>query len=293
MSQWGQPGQPYGQPQQPQPPYGQQPQQPQQPYGQQPGFAPQQAPYAGPPPAQAQWGAMPQPPGPGQAPPRTRGNSPLKIIGIIVGALVLIAILGGAVSSFTGGSRNAGAPSVPVPPPPATTDPPPSGPGTGGGGGGGNEPSGDAVEVGDGVTVQPPPGWRVEERGANSVVLSDGTSVYVAQAGAGTGAGAEATLRSYFDQLAAEGTEADREGPTRTEVDPALDVASGSMTVTMASGGGSQTVGIVAFVSVRTEDDQTVIGSMIFDAANAPDSDEMTQSFGAMSSSMMRSQLGG
>ena len=197
--QWGPQGgyPPQGQgsypPQQPSPGYP--PQQPGPGYPPQGGYAPQPgynpqgtyAPQGGYPPQ------GPQPPqGGGYIPPPAEPTkkSPAMIIGIVVAAVVLLAAVGGIIMVLTRDGEQPPpvtiTPSQPVPPTEQPTEQPTAQPSTDQPQPTPSEssapPSGEAVDLGKGISLAPAPGWEVEKTGQGVAQLSDDKSVFLGQA---------------------------------------------------------------------------------------------------------------
>lgn len=174
----------------PQQPVGYPPQQPppQQGYPPQSGYSPQRAygpPSGGYPPQPADFG----PQGPGG--PGTQGapakKSPVMIIAIVAAAIVLLAAVGGIIMVLTRGGDDQPdvtiAPSQPVPPTEQPTPEPTGRPTTAGPQPTptSQPPTGGAINLGNGIELQPAAGWEVKKTGENVAQLSDGKSVFLGQ----------------------------------------------------------------------------------------------------------------
>jgi hypothetical protein len=318
--QWGPQGgyPPQGQggypPQQPPPGYPPQPgYNPQGTYAPQGGYPPQAQPAGYPQPGQPPGGYGPQPGGmppggmpPGGVPPQgpqPGKKSPGLIIGIVVGAVVLLAAIGGIIMVL---NRDAGdqpppvsiTPTEPVPPtdqptdqpttqptPGPTTDEPQPTPTQG--------PSGDAVDLGKGISLTPAPGWEVQKTGNGVAQLSNGQSVFLGQVIQAEPATNPGQLCDAWHRKVAEGTSNGKFAEPKS-VDlgsQKLKGATCQAQVTVSNGQGSATVVLVSVVSVRTSDGVTVIGSASF--SEGADTDQLSKDFSAMVNSMLQGQASG
>ncbi|WP_185975772.1 hypothetical protein [Tessaracoccus rhinocerotis] len=326
----GGPGQPqpgYGQQpqpgygQQPQPGYGQQPQpgyqQPPSGYGQQPqsGYGQQQPGYG-----QQGYGQ----PGPyqnyqgAQQPPQK--NSSGKIIGIVVGAVGVLAIAGLAFALLGGGDDG---PDVPPPPPvsqtpadpettepaepettepadPETTEPAepettePADPET-------TEPTepetedpqppAGAIDVGNGMSVVPAAGWSVADQSDNGVLLTDAAG-RVFLVNTGNSANPEAEVAQLVDNLTQDGTDVSKGEVQVADVHPDLAVASQLAIMTTTGGSGTTELGLFAVISSRTADQVGFASVLLVPAADFEDEAVLTQA-DEMLNSVFISQLGG
>ena len=320
--QWGPQGgyPPQGQggyPQQ-QPPPGYPPQpgyNPQGTYAPQGGYPPQTQPAGyGPPGQQPPPGYGPQgagmppggmPPGgfpPQEAPPAKK--SPGLIIGIVVAAVVLLAAIGGIIMVL---NRDSGdqpppvsiTPTEPVPPtdqpttgptdqptPGPTTDDPQPTPTEG-------PPSGDAVDLGKGVSLTPAPGWEVQKTGNGVAQLSNGQSVFLGQVIQAEPATNPGQLCDAWHRKIAEGTSNGKfADPKSADLGTQkLKGATCQAQVTVSNGQGSATVILVSLVSVRASDGVTVIGSVSF--SEGANTDQLGKDFSAMVNSMLQGQASG
>src|SRR5674476_1144467 len=173
---------------------------PQQPYQGAPVQPPQQGngqppPYGAPGYAGAQPGGFgPRPYGPGMpGAPAPRGGSSTKIIVIVVAALVVLGLIGGAVA-LTGNKGGTGPSVVQTTPARTTTSTPTTAtkaptttattattaPTTSTGG---------AIALPNGLSVTPASGWTVSDQSADTVVLTNGSAYYYAIAVSGVTAG--------------------------------------------------------------------------------------------------------
>jgi hypothetical protein len=319
--QWGPQGgyPPQGQggyPPQQQPPPGYPPQpgyNPQGTYAPQ-GYPPQAQPAGYPQPGQQPPGGYgPQPGGmppggmpPGGIPPQGAQpgkKSPGLIIGIVVAAVVLLAAIGGIIMVL---NRDAGSqpppvsitPTEPVPPTTGPTDPPTAqptpGPTTG-------EPqptptqgpSGDAVDLGKGISLTPAPGWEVQKTGNGVAQLSNGQSVFLGQVIQAEPATNPGQLCDAWHRKVAEGTSNGKfTEPKSVDLgSQKLKGATCQAQVTVSNGQGSATVVLVSVVSVRSSDGVTVIGSASF--SEGVDTDQLSKDFSAMVNSMLQGQASG
>jgi hypothetical protein len=319
--QWGPQGgyPPQGQggypPQQQPPPQGYQPQQPaynpQGTYAPQGGYPPQGQPGGyGQPGQQPPPGYPPQsggmPPGgyPPQAGAQPGKKSPGLIIGIVVAAVVLLAAIGGIIMVL---NRDGGEQPPPVsitpsqsPPPtdqptpgptdqPTTqqpTDEPQPTPTQG-------TPSGDAVELGKGISVTPAAGWEVQKSGNGVAQLSNGQAVFLGQVIQAEAATNPGQLCDAWHRKVAEGTSNGKFGEPKNEDlgTQKLKGASCGAQVTVSNGQGTATISLVSVVSVRASDGVTVIGSVSF--GEGAGTDQLGKDFSAMVNSMLQSQASG
>ncbi|TDT32832.1 hypothetical protein [Naumannella halotolerans] len=303
---------PPGYGQQPPPGYGQQPppgygQQPQPGYGQQPqpGYG-QQPPGAGqqPQPGYPQH-SYPQPGGPVPPPVSGKGNSPIKLLLIVGGAVAVVAVIAVILVNVFGGSGNSGTLVAPPPDAPTTQPAPP-------GGGGGTDPStapsepteptedpqppsGDAVEVGSGVSVVPASGWAVVSEETDSVVISDGESMYLVTVANAQGTPASDLVEGFVQGVAeGQGTDVQYSDVTEhSDIDPDLDVAHMGAGMTVASGAGSGNWVLDSVVSVKTSDDVAAFTLLLAPESAFDDGGEaLSEARDTMLGSVFASQLG-
>ncbi len=308
--QWGPQGgyPPQGQgsypPQQPSPGYP--PQQPGPGYPPQGGYAPQpgynpQGTYA------PQGGYPPQGPQPPQdggyipPPAEPTKKSPAMIIGIVVAAVVLLAAVGGIIMVLTGDGEEPPpvtiTPSQPVPPTEQPTEQPTAQPSTDQPQPTPSEsstpPSGEAVDLGKGISLAPAPGWEVEKTGQGVAQLSDDKSVFLGQAiqvDPSTNAG---QLCDAWHRKVAEGSSNGKFAEPQT-VDlgtTKLKAAVCNAQVTVSNGQGSTTILMFSLVSVRQSDGVTVIGTIYF-TPNV-DTQQLDKDFSLMINSMLQGQAKG
>ena len=299
------PQQPYGgapvQP--PQQGFGQQPQaygQPQgygqpQAYGQQPPYGAQG--YAGPYPQGAPGGFGPRPYGPGMpGAPAPRGGSSTKIIVIVVAALVVLGLIGGAVA-LTGNKGGTAGPSVVQTTPARTTTSAPTtatkapttaattattAPTTSTGG---------AIALPNGLSVTPASGWTVSDQSADTVVLTNGSAYYYAIAVSGVTAGTTgaAMVDAYETNLSKKLTNITKSSTDPIDIDPSISVAEGGLKGTFASSSGTEQLGVATIGSVRQSDGVTFLGVLIYDASKS--SADLKQPYTDMTTSLLKSQV--
>jgi hypothetical protein len=316
--QWGQQGgyQPQGPgggyPPQPQQPGGYPPQQPggyppQQPVGYppQPGYSPQagyapQAPPDGYPPQQP-GGFGPQGPGgvvPG-APGAPGKKSPVMIIAIVVAAILLLAAVGGIIMVLTRGGNEQPdvsiTPSQPVPPTEEptpepsqpTTEPQPSPTETS------KPPTGDAVDLGNGIELVPAAGWQVKKTGKNVAQLSGGKSVFLGQSlqiSQSTNPGQ--LCDAWHRNIAEDMSNGKFQDPKDADVGTTrLKAATCVAQVTVSGGQGSTKLVLFSLVSVRQSDGVSIIGTAYF--TPDADTDQLDKDFTSMINSMLGSQTAG
>jgi hypothetical protein len=330
-----QPG--YGAPQQPQQPgYGapQQPQQPQQPgYGppQQPGYGPPQQPGYAAPPQQPGYGA-PQPPQPGypqgQQPgygapqggygqpgypqqgyggsgyPPPQKNSNGKMIGLGIGALVLVVLLVFGITRLAGGGGEEPTvgpteattaptddptteeptddPTTDEPTDDPTTDEPTDDPTTN------PPPSGDAIAIDHGVSVTPAAGWSQVSAETGVVVLSDGSSDFYGEAFMPDSyVGAGDLAQGYMEQLASSGTDGEVGEPQAIDVGDGFEAVQQSSAWTASDSAGSVRVQAFTTVIVR-ESDGLVTLATAFYFPDAVDIDTLNADYGVMATSILQ-----
>lgn len=292
--------------QQPQPGFGQQPQgygqpvPPQQGYPPQPGYAPQQG-YPGGPQGQYGQGYPGGPGGPGApggyGPPPKKGPN---IIIIVVVAVVAVALVGTLLFFLFGNKSDdkqvdppSPTPTVqttdPTPDPSPTTDPPtpPTPPPS-------TEtptpPSGDTIPLGNGISLTPYSGWRVQEQQGNMVMLSDGQSVFIGQViPAGQGTSASALYTQYVTELLKSASSSEIGKPSPVDIHSSVDVVNGQSRATISGTQGSQNLRIAVAVSVRTADGITVLGTMM--APESVDASTLNKPYNEMFLSMVKTQV--
>jgi hypothetical protein len=280
----GQPPQGFGQ--QPQG-YGQQ-----QAYGQQPYGAPQG--YAGPYPQGPQPGGYrPGPYGQGMpGAPAPRGGSSTKIIVIVVAALVVLGLIGGAVA-LTGNKGGTAGPSVVQTTPARSTTSAPTtatkapttattAPTTSTGG---------AIALPNGLSVTPVSGWTVSDQSADTVVLTNGSAYYYAIAVSGVSASTTgaAMVDAYQTNLSKKLTNITKSSTDPIDIDPSISVAEGGLKGTFASSSGTEQLGVATIGSVRQSDGVTFLGVLIYDASKS--SADLKQPYTDMTTSLLKSQV--
>ncbi len=304
-----------GQPQQPGYP-------PQGAYGQQaPNYGPPQPGYA-PPGGYAPQGGYPQSqapqaggfhPGgfPPQAPPPAKGGSSAKIIGIVVGALVVLGLIGALISvvlkpkAVTDPGTTVATPTVTVATPtrpastaPATTAPATSAPATTATKAASTAPTtatkppaGQAVLVGQGISVTPQAGWTVVKQEADFVVLSKGNAVFLAETGkVSAGTTGSQLVDTYLASQGKQMTNVKKGTTSPVDVgNPGLSVAKSVQTGTVTGSGGSQAMAFGAIASVRTSDGVAFVGTLAWPAAE--DVTAYNNEYAAMVASMLATQL--
>jgi hypothetical protein len=299
----GQPGYPQGQPGYPQgqPGYGQ-------PYGPPPGYGQQ------PPPGYGGQGYGQQPPpgygggrGPGGPTPPKKKSTGL-ILGLVGGALALLVLIGGVALVF-GGDDDGDQPTTtitpgpptappddpttgptpdPTPEPSASSSPKPDPTPSSGG-----QPSGDAVDLGNDISLVPAEGWDVTKKGKGLAQLSNGEEIFLGQAvelEAGTNPAQLCT--AWHKQVAEGGADAKFADPKKIDLGSSkLDGATCMAQVTVSSGQGSSDILVYSVASVRKKDGVTVLGTVYFTAGS--DTKKVDADFSAMANSMLKTQVAG
>jgi hypothetical protein len=289
----GQPGD-YGQ----QPPPGGYPPQaggygPQGAYGPQAGYPPQGYPPGVPggyPPVGHGYGGAP----PGGPPPK---KSPAMIIGVVAAAVVLLAAVGGIILVLNqGDDTQPGSTITPSPPTaqpstsPGPTDQPtasqpsakPTEPT--------QQPTGDAIELGNGISLTPADGYEVQKTGSGFARLTNGEQQFlgqVIQVERNTNPGQ--LCDGWHRQIAADQADGEFADPKTADLNSTkIKGASCVGTFTASNGSGSQKIFVFSLVSVRT-DGVTVLGTEYF--LEDADSDQLNRDFTAMVNSMLEGQL--
>ncbi len=274
---FGQPPQGYGQPQA---------------YGQQPYGAPQG--YAGPYPQGPQPGGYrPGPYGQGMpGAPAPRGGSSTKIIVIVVAALVVLGLIGGAVA-LTGNKGGTAGPSVVQTTPARSTTSAPTtatkapttattAPTTSTGG---------AIALPNGLSVTPASGWTVSDQSADTVVLTNGSAYYYAIAVSGVSGSTTGTaiVDAYLTNLSKKLTNITKSSTDAIDVAPSISVAEGGLKGTFASSSGTEQLGVATIGSVRQSDGVTFLGVLIYDASQS--SADLKQPYTDMTTSLLKTQV--
>jgi hypothetical protein len=175
-------------------------------------------------------------------------------------------------------------PPTPDAPPTQPTDPPTDPPT--------NPPQnpGDAISLGNGISLTPYSGWQVQEKRDTSAVLTNGTAVFIGQVvSAGQGATANAVYTQYTTSLVKGTSQSEIGDPRPVEVHQAVDVVSGTVRATVSGTQGSQNYTIAVAISVRTSDGITVIGTML--VPEGVDTSTLSEPFGQMFLSMVQTQV--
>lgn len=309
---FGPQGQPFGQ----QPGFGQQQGfgQPQN-YGQPQGPAPSGQPGFGQP--QGQFGGQQQYPqggfqqgfGPqgyqpqgGGQPPR---KSPMMLIVTVLVGLVAVGLVGALIWMFVGrgngsnppptvGPQTTAPPTTQPPttqPPttqPPTTEPPTTQPPTTEA----PQPSGDAVVVGNGVSITPSSGWSVtqQDKSQNIVQLTNGEAVLVAQAPKlDPNTGASGVVDNFLAAQAKKLTGAQISRAKPVQLPASLSGAQGSVVGTATTSQGSFKMGIAAFLSIRKSDGVAVFAAVYFPVKE--DNSGLAKDYTDMVNSMLKTQV--
>lgn len=232
---------------------------PQQGYPQQ-GYA--QQPYAGGP--------------PGQRPPA--GKSSSKLIMIVIGAVALLAIIGGVFLAMSSRGEPQTPEVTPTPAPttpttPAPTEQPttspteePTSPAPQPTDNPNPNPGGDSVDLGSGIILPVPAGWQIQEQVPGAASVSDGQALFVVrtlQAETNTNPGQ--LCQQFNTTVLKEAPNAQFGEPTTHDVGTdKLAVASCPAAYTETQGGKTVQMAVVTFASVRTTDGMTFLGTMLF-----------------------------
>jgi len=308
----GQPG--YGAPQQgaPQPGYPQQgAQQPGYPQ-QQPGYgAPQGQPGYGAPqqghpqqgyPLQQGYGGYPQGGYGGGAYPQPPKKSNGAVIGLAIGALVLVVLLVFGITRLVGGGSDADpaigptdgttAPSTddpetddpqtddPQTDDPETDDPETEDPET-------DEPAGEQIVIDHGVSVVPADGWSQSESGDGFVILEDGESVFYGEAFIPDGTILASDLAdSYIAQLTAEATDPTIGEVAAVDVGAEFEAVQQSAQWTISDSSGSYLYQVTTTVIVRQSDGLVTLSTVFF-FPDIVDTDALGEAYGSMAASIL------
>ena len=214
-----------------------------------------------------------QPYQPGQRPPGG-GQSPTKLIMIVLGAVALLAIIGGVFLAMS----NRGEPQTPVtpsasptavtPPPSPSAEPtettpasPTSAPTTAA-----PTPSPDGIDLGSGIVLPVPSGWQIQEQAPGAASLSDGKALFVARTlKSETNTNPGQLCQSFHQTVLKDAPNAQFGEPTTQDVGTdKLAVASCPAIYTETQGGQSVQMTVVTFASVRTTDGVTVLATALF-----------------------------
>jgi hypothetical protein len=264
-------------------------------YSPQPGYPPRAYPPGGYPPVGPGFGGAP----PGASPPK---KSPAMIIGIVAAAVVLLAAVGGIILVLTrGNDTQPGStitPSMPTAEPTTgqpttatpTEEPTASQPS-------GSEPtesrteqpSGNAIDLGNGISLTPADGYKVQKSGSRFARLTNGEQLFLGQVISVDPSTNPGQLCDAWHRKIAEG-QADGKfaDPKTTDLNSRnLKGATCVGTFTASSGSGSQDIFVFSLVSVRT-DGVAVLGTEYF--LEDADSDQLNRDFTVMVNSMLRGQ---
>jgi hypothetical protein len=215
------------------------------------------------------------------------------IIAIVAAAIVLLAAIGGIIMVLTRGGEDQPdvtvTPSQPVPPtsePTGTTAPRPTPTQTS------RPPTAGAIDIGNGIELQPAAGWQVKKTGENVAQLSDGRSVFLGQSLQISQSTNPGQLCDAWHRNVAEGTSNGQfQDPKDANVGTGLKAATCVAEVTVSGGQGTTKLYLSSLVSVRQSDGVTVIGTAYF-TPNA-DTEQLNKDFSSMVNSMLESQVAG
>ena len=269
----------------------------------QPGY-PQQGQQAFVPPAQ---GYPPQGYGPqgyqvpGQRPPGG-GQSSTKLLMIVLGAVALLAIVGGIFLALSGRDDTPQTPVTPTAAPTATTpaspSPEPSEPATA-------EPttepttaaptpppSGSSIDLGSGIVLPVPTGWQIQEQAPGAASVSDGRALFVVRTLRGEPSTDPMQLCQTFHQTVLKDAPNAGFGESTLQDVGAdnLAVASCPAIYTETQGGQSVQMTVVTFASVRTSDGVTMLATALF---NQDTPDQSFNDINTMLNGVLGSQASG
>lgn len=245
-----------------------------------------------------------QPPGWGQQGPGTyqpggrppTRKSPGLIIGIVVAAVVLLVAVGGI---FIALSRSSDEPTSTITPAPPTSEPTPTQPTSGPSGQSSEpgqpstpptQPTGEAIDLGNGITLKPAAGWTVQDQEATVVSLTNRQGVFYGRQLKLDKTTNAAQFCDAFNRAALKSASNAKFGDAEpTDVGSSkLSAADCGATYTETSGDKSVQVFVSSLVSVRKSDGLIVVGTLLF----VKNTDDQTKSdAGAMMSSMLTSQV--
>jgi hypothetical protein len=276
------------------------------------GYPPQQQPSGYPPQQQGAYNpragytpaaTFPGQGAPGGVPPQGAGGfppqgtppakkSPIMLIGIVVAAVVLLAAIGGIILVLNKGDKTQpGSTITPTQPTSQPTEQPteqPSGQPTDHQT---TQPSGQAIDLGSGISLTPAEGYQVEKTAVGLALLSNGSQDFagqVAKLDPGTNPG------QLCDAFHRKITEEDANGrysePKAVNINPKLKTATCEAISTVSSGSGSGEFHYFSLASVRT-DGLALIGTIRF--AKGANVDQLNKDFGFMVSSMLAGQIAG
>jgi pyruvate/2-oxoglutarate dehydrogenase complex dihydrolipoamide acyltransferase (E2) component len=221
------------------------------------------------------------------------------IIAIVAAAIVLLAAVGGIIMVLTRGGEDQPdvtvTPSQPAQPTEQPTPEPTGKPTTAGPQPTptSRPPTAGAINIGNGIELQPAAGWQVKKTGENVAQLSDGKSVFLGQSLQISQSTNPGQLCDAWHREVAEGTS---NGQFQDAKD--ADVGTSSLKaatcvaeVTVSGGQGTTKLYLFSLVSVRQSDGVTVIGTAYF-TPNA-DTEQLNKDFNSMVNSMLESQVAG
>jgi hypothetical protein len=224
------------------------------------------------------------------------------IIGIVAAAVVLLAAVGGIILVLNQGDDAQPASTITPSPPTAepTTEPPssprptdqptasqpsasePTEPS--------DQPTGDAIELGNGISLTPADGYEVQNIGSGFARLTNGEQLFlgqVIQVEPNTNPGQ--LCDGWHRQIAADQADGKFADPKTADLNNTkLKGASCVGTFTASNGSGSQEIFVYSLVSVRS-DGVTVLGTEYF--LEDADNDQLNRDFTAMVNSMLEGQL--
>jgi hypothetical protein len=223
------------------------------------------------------------------------------IIAIVAAAIVLLAAVGGIIMVLTRGGEDQPdvtvTPSQPVPPAEQPTSEPTGQPTTAGPQPTPTQtsrpPTAGAINIGNGIELQPAAGWQVKKTGENVAQLSDGKNVFLGQSLQISQSTNPGQLCDTWHRNIAEGTsngqfQDSKDANVRTS---RLKAATCVAEVTVSGGQGTTELYLFSLVSVRQSDGVTVIGTAYF-TPNA-DTEQLNKDFTSMVNSMLESQVAG
>jgi hypothetical protein len=219
------------------------------------------------------------------------------IIGIVAAAVVLLAAVGGIILVLNQGDDTQPSSTITPSPPtaeapsPRPTDQPtaarssasePTEPT--------EQPTGDAIELGNDISLTPADGYEVQKTGSGFARLANGDQLFlgqVIQVEPDTNPGQ--LCDGWHRQIAADEADGKFADPKTADLNSTkIKGASCVGTFTASNGSGSQEIFVFTLVSVRT-DGVTVLGTEYF--LEDADSDQLNRDFTAMVNSMLEGQL--
>lgn len=243
-------------------------------------------------------------------------KSPGLIIGIVVAAIVLLTAVGGIIIALTRGGQDqpvstvtpapqAPAPTEPAPSDPAPSDPGPSSPDPSSPGPSSpapssspssstpttpSPPSGDRINLGQGIFLVPADGWSLKDKGDNAALVSNGEEAFLGRVlTVKKGTNAEQLCDAYNREITKDGTDQEYQEAKPIDKMPAkkLSGASCLARVTDTSGQESLQIYVSTLISVRT-DGLTVAATLLFFEQSA---DAVGKDASAMAASMLAGQV--